>query len=476
MTLLQPSALVDFLGRLHPVVLHLPIGLLAGLALLEVVALLRRKQVPRDVRRTLVCLLAAGALASAASGLLLAREGGPLGEALLRHRNLGLATTLVACVAAVAALLPHSRRRGVAYAIALALATATMIPTGHLGGELTHGAGFLTAPFRAVDEPVRLASSEESGDDVARRVLDRYCVACHGEARPKGRLVLAHEAGLFVGGASGPAIVPGQPSMSELIRRLRLPADDDERMPPPTKPQPTPQEIAALERWIGELAPVAASTPPPEAIAALLERRIHVEVIDPATGYLWIDCAAARDLSPGELVGLLAPLAAHIAELSLAGTSIGDEDFIALFPLPVLQRLDLTATSCGAPSIAALAASSGLESLILHRVALDQAAADALAELASLRRLSIAETGLTPEVVARVRSSLPECSLIGNEPLAVAPTALDDPTAAPTLPRPTNTHCPITGAPVDPRYTILRDGRAIGLCCPRCAEAALTAP
>ena len=57
----------------------------------------------------------------------------------------------------------------------------------------------------------------------------------------------------MAGGRSGrPGIVPGKPEASELVRRVRLPRDDDEAMPLGDGPALSEPQIAALEKWIAD--------------------------------------------------------------------------------------------------------------------------------------------------------------------------------------------------------------------------------
>jgi len=95
------------------------------------------------------------------------------------------------------------------------------------------------------------ARPAESIDD-ARSVLTvfrRHCRECHGrDVQESGLRIDDHRAAL-AGGDSGPVIVPGDPAASELLRRVRLPRDDAEAMPPQGAGLAT-AEILALERWI----------------------------------------------------------------------------------------------------------------------------------------------------------------------------------------------------------------------------------
>jgi hypothetical protein len=88
-----------------------------------------------------------------------------------------------------------------------------------------------------------------------RPVLSRHCFKCHGpdDKVRKGKLRLdGREAALAGGRSKRPAIVPGKPDESELVRRIC--ADEDgEVMPPPATKNPLSEEQKrALKRWISD--------------------------------------------------------------------------------------------------------------------------------------------------------------------------------------------------------------------------------
>ena len=77
----------------------------------------------------------------------------------------------------------------------------------------------------------------DRADDFERHVrpmLVAHCLKCHGDAKPKGGLSLTSRAALLKGGDSGPAVVPGDPERSLLVRAVRY-LDDGTRMPPASK-------------------------------------------------------------------------------------------------------------------------------------------------------------------------------------------------------------------------------------------------
>jgi uncharacterized membrane protein len=247
------------LGRTHPLVLHLPLGALPCVFLLEFGALFLRREVPRGAVTALAAFAAVGAVLAAATGLVLAGETGAEGGATLgRHKIAGIVMALL-CVAAAALSLRGNRKP---FRIALLAACVAMVPTGHLGGSLTHGSDFLfeplqprppRAPAGSDGDPAATGSPPAAATEFARSIapiLERTCTKCHHEDKQKGELLLTTVEGIRKGGENGPVLVAGKPDESELLRRCLLPIDDDDHMPPEGKPQPTPEELATLRAWI----------------------------------------------------------------------------------------------------------------------------------------------------------------------------------------------------------------------------------
>ena len=79
--------------------------------------------------------------------------------------------------------------------------------------------------------------------------VDR-CQKCHGDAKQWGSLRLDSLQGVLDGGDSGPAVVPGNAAVGELVTRLASP-DDQVRMPPPEEGPPvSPDVVDAVRAWI----------------------------------------------------------------------------------------------------------------------------------------------------------------------------------------------------------------------------------
>ncbi|MFO0878748.1 MAG: PSD1 and planctomycete cytochrome C domain-containing protein [Gemmataceae bacterium] len=101
----------------------------------------------------------------------------------------------------------------------------------------------LVGPREVVAEDARLAFFEQK----IRPVLVEQCYACHSVKVSRGGLRLDHRAALLKGGDLGPAVVPGKPEQSLLLRALRY-EDETLRMPP--KKKLSSAILADFERWI----------------------------------------------------------------------------------------------------------------------------------------------------------------------------------------------------------------------------------
>jgi hypothetical protein len=77
-------------------------------------------------------------------------------------------------------------------------------------------------------------------------LLDR-CVGCHGPTKQKGGLRLDSKAGWQAGGDSGPAVIPGKPDESLLLKAIR--GQGGLKQMPPDKPL-TEAELATVVKWI----------------------------------------------------------------------------------------------------------------------------------------------------------------------------------------------------------------------------------
>ncbi|MEL6537022.1 MAG: chitobiase/beta-hexosaminidase C-terminal domain-containing protein [Bacteroidota bacterium] len=234
------------IGHFHPLVVHMPIGILYFAGLLHLLGRWQRTNTYHS--GLVVALLAsvAGCAVSILSGWLLAQGGGYAEVTLFRHRWLGISTGVVAL-----GLLAMSLRKPVSqnlmsavFVVALGLLTLT----GHLGGEMTHGKNFLFPPEVEV---VQVNEVEEAllYSQVVAPILTAKCVACHSDTKQRGGLNMSSLVALRTGGDSGPVLGTEQ---SELLTRIHLPESDELHMPPQGKTQLTEAEVALIAWWLSQ--------------------------------------------------------------------------------------------------------------------------------------------------------------------------------------------------------------------------------
>ncbi len=264
----EHGKLAQFVGRFHPLIVHLPIGLLVLVPILELAGAFGRGIELRSTAGFVLGLATAGVIAAALDGWLLAWSGGYGGPLVTRHMWSGVALAALCVVASVVRKASPPGRPGyiLAYCPLLISTVALMVWTGHAGGQLSHGESFLTEfmPSRlrsilGVPEPARPkppppAKAGAVPTLYAARIAPifaRSCASCHNPNKMKGGLRLDSYAQLMLGGDDGSVVDPWYPQYSELIRRVTLPPDDDDYMPSNGKNPLTPDQIRLLERWIG---------------------------------------------------------------------------------------------------------------------------------------------------------------------------------------------------------------------------------
>ena len=271
--------LTDFFGRLHPLLVHLPIGIL--LFAFALILFQRFQKVEVEVAISFALLLGSiSAVFASAAGWFLAQSGEYDADLVFQHQWMGIGTTIFSFAAYF-----FKRIRDILTTVSVCALTLT----GHFGGNLTHGEDYLfpkkkSAPlqtvaikdtFQQADSKVSLAALSSSNKpntiqtqsnvpnnkivtlpfifrDAVLPILEKKCFSCHSVTKKKGGLRLDTEEYILLGGKNGAILTAGNPENSSLYLYMLLPEDDDNHMPPKGKPQLTPQEIAIFHQWINQ--------------------------------------------------------------------------------------------------------------------------------------------------------------------------------------------------------------------------------
>ncbi len=154
---------------------------------------------------------------------------------------------------------------------------------------------FVAVVFASVASAWAVDTSAIDFNRDVRPILSDNCFKCHGfdpGTREAGRRLDTREGALAdIDGIR--AVVPGDPTGSDLSERVHS-TDKDEQMPPPKSGKKlTPAQIAILDQWIKEGAPYAVhwafvkpvQAPPPKAgnpIDAFIRARLEKETLPPS--------------------------------------------------------------------------------------------------------------------------------------------------------------------------------------------------
>jgi uncharacterized membrane protein/mono/diheme cytochrome c family protein len=244
--------MIEFIGRLHPVLVHLPIGIFVVALLMDLMSRKSRFNYLEQVLTFVYSVGVLGGILSLISGYYLSLEEGNSSESISLHKWVAIATTLL--FAGYTLFRTRFTGSKLLHLASLLVLLAAIIGTGHLGGSLTHGEHYLlgsTPETGQMNTTVEIANIQEAVvyRDVVQHTLNVKCVQCHGADRQKGRLRLDNIEWLEKGGKHGAVLDKNNPENSELIKRILLEMNDEYHMPPKDKTQLTDFEMDIMKWW-----------------------------------------------------------------------------------------------------------------------------------------------------------------------------------------------------------------------------------
>lgn len=432
------DVLKQLLGRLHPLIVHLPIGFI----LLGLLLQWHDRKTRQYAKVIGLIYLWAGisAVLACSTGYLQYLGEGYGFDTVKWHLWSGIATALFSFVM-------YARLRKckpvdfltkipmVAFSILLFVLISF---TGHQGGNITHGADYLVEPLPnsiksalgyEIFEEKKIVLNEQNWEEaqlyqeVINPILNNKCVSCHNPKKAKGELLLNSEEGILTGGENGEVVVTNNASDSEIFIRMNLPKDNDDHMPPEGKTQPSKEEIALIGAWLdaghpfgGTIAesglekelfrpffPVKVDNDYPnvniaaasiDSIEAIKDKGIHIDKISTAVNFLNVSCLNKPSFSDSDFA-VLSPLNKQIAILDLGGTQVSDAIFEKLATLPHLTILNLDDTDITGKGIEKLAAASDhLKSINLTNTKFQEPYLQKLADFKKLKKVYVFNTQL----------------------------------------------------------------------------------
>ena len=411
----------QFLGRFHPLAVHLPIGLLLLVPVLEIGG--RSRPSHREAAGFVLGCAAVCSTGAVVLGMLLAHGGGFAKEAIRVHMWAGIVLTLAVISCAILRSTWINGQNRVLYPITLAAVLALTAWTGHQGGALTYGKTYLTEFAPAFIKQLGPRKTYPPVDPVSvyatriQPILDSNCITCHSGAKVKGGLQLDTYSHLMEGGSSGEVIVASQPAGSLLFTRITLPAQNLKFMPSEGKPPLTGKDISWIQAWIHqgaspsattlggmELKPTHMDDPIPqvgdysglfsqiEQIESALGIKLDRVSAKPADGLILRTIGVSHKFSDADLAKL-EPFAPYIVDAELGHTRVTDTSFASLAKMPHLRAIHLEETAIDGRNLKQL---TGLSELRYLNLSSTKVTKQALTNIAPLRTLQHVYTYNTP--------------------------------------------------------------------------------
>lgn len=458
------SDTVRFIGRFHPILLHLPIGVFLLILVQELGAIFGRKHHEEPANPSLFPLFfgAVSAIVAVIAGFMLFQgtsdyAGSALAE---RHMWAGLAFAVAAVITFILKAWTVAVSGNPAFYRSLLFASVAIMGfASHDGGSITHGEDYLTKfapdPLRSVlglPKKEKNVPAETPGSPAADPVvfanivvpmLEQRCIQCHKEGKAKGKLQMDSYEALVKGGKDGPALVAGSSEKSKMVILASLPEDDDDRMPTDGKPGLNADQITLLKWWIDQgadpvkkLSEFEVTEPIKEALARIVpSTSAKSAVAEKGT-------AASPHVNAGpdqelmtkvsglakDFPGALAFESQNSSLLTFTAVSmrgnLDDAGFKKLASIASkLVSVDLSATKVTDQAVAQLAAAKDLKLIRLAETAVTDASIDTLVKLPALESINLYGTKVTDAGVSKL-ASMPNLKRLYLWKTAVSPEAI----------------------------------------------------
>ncbi len=424
-------SVTEFVGRFHPVLVHLPIGILLMGLLLQWLSTREHYKISPEVIKIVLLCGSSTAIVACITGYLLSLSGDYDGSLVSWHMWMGLVVALVSVLLCIKIL---KKQYGIIYKATSFSLLMLVIITGHLGGSLTHGSDYLTSALISdantiAPKNIINVQEAEAYEDVVQPLLQAKCYSCHNMKKQKGGLRMDDPQLLMKGGKDGKVILAGKAAESELIKRLLLPREAEHHMPPKDKPQLNERQIALIHWWINQgadfdkkvkylqqpekIKPVllalqsnhleqkAPSTVPAnevekadeKAIFTLKNTGVVITPVAKGSNYLMANFVTASKMSD-EDIKLLLPIKKQLVWLKLGDTKITDKALPVLAECTNLTLLHLNNTNITDKGLPSLKSLTNLQLLNLVNTKVTALGIEELANLKKLQSIYVYKTNV----------------------------------------------------------------------------------
>lgn len=239
--------ILKYIGKFHPLVLHLPIGSLLMTFLLMLISRFQKIDLEKAIRIGVDFSLMGAVLASL-FGYFLSFDNAYDFNTIKFHFWAGIITLVLSFSLSVLHRIKGKENFFIGGYILTLIALSI---TGHKGAQITHGGDYLSTS--ELFEESRIVIQKDSIDyykEVVNVIFEDKCISCHNATKSKSELRLDRYDLMMNGGERGSMFDSKNVKKGRLLTYIDLPMEDEMHMPPKNKSQLTEIEKRLLTYWV----------------------------------------------------------------------------------------------------------------------------------------------------------------------------------------------------------------------------------
>ena len=293
-----------------------------------------------------------------------------------------------------------------------------LIVTGHYGGSITHGEGFLFPDSDEEFSNQRIDPGKANVfTDLVMPIAKDKCNRCHNSKKKKGDLLLTALEGWKKGGKNGLLLKVGDRENSLMYHRLHLPMDEKKHMPPSGKKQLTKEELEFMDWWIASVKTfeetVEDLSPPmsimdyihaqlkvvennlpmisDEDIQNLAQDGVPIQRLSEESPWLSLEYENGMNIKSSHLKKVM-KYKENIRKIDASKSGVRDNDLKRINEFVNLVSLNLSSNTITSKGLAHLTQLDKLETLNLYGTAVDNEVLELLSNFTGLKSIYLSES------------------------------------------------------------------------------------
>ena len=424
----------QWLGKMHPMLLHFPIVLGLGIAGYYVYTRDNNKISP--FLSPLLTIHSLMATIVAIFGIFLSKQGIYNHDLIFWHQWGGISIAWMSWGLMTLHEYNNSFNTNFLLRALVGFVFAGMlIFFTHKGAQLTHGSQVLSWPEEEIAKEitVNMDSTATLYERAIGPLLQQKCLSCHGPEKEKGNLLLNSPDHIQKGGKHGSILIGNNNKKAPLLERLFLPLSEEKHMPPEGKLQLTKEELSLLSYWVrsgshlevkmNELNQsdslfLLAQHWMPSVPYSNRQKNIFPDLKAYNSNYCTVSYIFTgssdievsfyqRNFYAHENLKRLSPIQSQIVNLNMQNMPLQEEDIAFIARCSQLQKLNLNFTQLSADQLVPLKKLTKLKSISICGLAYDEKNWPAFFENAPFDEVHLWASSLNPPQIDKIRSAYP---------------------------------------------------------------------